>query len=140
MGPSAARVVSWVYTLILVALASEIVGWTSFLPDEFLPYLVLLMGVVIMGTNISGSRVSVNGQMGVHTFPSWVVFVRRWLFGFVLVLMGLASAIPSIQNTFIASSLITTDSRSGALILCGIALIYLLSNFTRPRMAQMSSI
>ncbi len=131
------RAINWVYGIILLYIAAEALNWLNFVPKEFLPYAVLLMGVVIMATRIAPTNIP---GYRVHTLASPVIFFRRWVFGAVLFIMGLATLVPWFQDTWIASSLLVVGTRSGSLILAAVAVIYFLSTFAQARMQQVTSI
>ena len=120
--------VSRLYGLILLYLAAEAL-WQLVLPDEFLPYAVLLMGVVILFTPLE------RDPRGFPTQSKFVYYTRKFVFGIVLVFMGIAST--GIIGDW---PLIVIGTQSGSLILAAIAVIYFLSAFSRTRAVGISSI
>ena len=122
------RFVSLIYGLILFYLALEAL-WLDYLPNEFLPYAVILMGFAVMATPItSRSPVAVGGPVSYAVNPIVILF-RRWIFGALLILMGLVTTIPWFQDKIGFFSYITTESILGSIIIASIAIIYFLSVF-----------
>ena len=131
------RIINFVYGTILLLIAIEAL-WTDYIPNEFLPYAVLLMGVVILFTPITRRGLRGRGWAP-HPRP-FFDYLRRYVFGLALILMGVASAVPWLQETFIASSFIDVSTRSGSLILAAIAAIYFLSAFKPTRTFRVESV
>jgi hypothetical protein len=129
------RAVSIIYGAILIWLAIEAFFDGGAIPNEFLPFAVLIMGFVILFTPISRAGL----PLGFAPQRRGVDMVRRWLFGIALVLMGLGSFenvinfAPFLQNLAVGST-------SGALILGLIAVVYFLSSFARTRNIQVAAI
>ncbi len=118
------RAINFVYGVIILWLSVEALGWLNIFPKEFLPYAVLLMGVLVITTRISKAT-----HIGVDPRPPFN-FIRRYLFGAALILIGLSSSIGAIANLV---PLLVIGTSSGSLILLGISAIYFLSAFTRTR-------
>ncbi len=103
------KVVNWIYgtLLILIALDAMFIGYLS--QDLFLPVAVIIMGALILFTPMYGGSI---GQV-----------LRRWVFGIVVVLMGIASFFQGDILRFDLSYL-TVSSLSGQAILILIGIIY----------------
>lgn len=128
--------ISRLYGLILLYLAVEAL-WDIVLPNEFLPYAVLLMGVVILFTPLERDPTEFVQQ------SKLVHFVRKFVFGTVLFWMGASSAISMINSSSGIGNLtplLLIGTRSGSLILAAIAAIYFLSSFAGSRSAHIGSI
>jgi len=128
------KVINFVYGAILLWLSLESLGWLSWLtifPQAFVPYAVLLMGVAVMATPIGKAT-----HIGVDPRPPFN-FIRRYLFGAALILIGLASSIGAVASLV---PLLVIGTSSGSLILLAISVIYFLSALTRTRGIAIGSV
>ena len=115
------------YGAILVYISVEALNWLNFIPKEFLPYEVLLMGVIVLFTPIG---IAPAGYPEYTTRPKVFDNLRRYFFGAVLVLIGLASSLGAVGDW---APLLTLGSTSGSLILSAVAVIYFLTAFSSTR-------
>ena len=77
-----ARIMNWIYGLALIYLALEaFTTGISIIPEEFLPFAVIIMGALILFTPISSP----------YTPPTFTAKIRRWVFGIAVVAMGVLS-------------------------------------------------
>lgn len=114
------RVVNWVYGLVLIFLALD--AWKlGFLPFEFLPVAVLIMGALIMIT-----------KLGDTSYPNKpvVTTVIRFVLGAALIIMGIFSYVDILG----LSGIYNVYTLAGQAIIVGIAIIYLFSGTPRSQM------
>jgi len=126
--------VNLIYGAILIYLAAEALGWINVLPKEFLPYAILLMGVVVILTHRSRKHPGL--PYGYTPQRSAVYYVRRYVFGIILLWIGVASSVSAVGDL---TPLLLIGTRSGSLILAAIAVIYFLSAFERTRVLAAGS-
>ena len=116
--------VNIVYGVILLYLTVESF-WDLILPSEFVPYAVVLMGVAILLT--PNRR---NLPPGFAPSGRWADFIRRRIFGIILILLGLVSAIGVLADF---APFLVLDTASGPFILAIVAVIFFLFAITRAR-------
>lgn len=125
------RIITFIYGLVLAI--AVLASWFGFLPDLFLPFLVIAMGVLIFFTPLVSPPML--GRGFARPRFQWL---RRYLFGVYLVLAGLMSYVDVYTNfPYLARTSIYTFS--GQCIILGIALIYFLAAFERTRNIQVGS-
>lgn len=121
------RMVNFVYGGILIYIALDVlVPFLHFIPEEFLQYVLIVMGVLILLTPAGAAGMTPIFQK-----------LRKWVFGIFLVAMGLLSAIGSFGQFF---QNITIYSTTGPWILLGIGVIYFLSAFKQTSGIRIRSI
>ena len=131
------RVTTFIYgtLIVLVALDAMIFG---FVPSIALPLAVIVLGALVLFTPIL--RPGPGGSILLkRTLSNWL---RRWVFGAVMVLMGIASTgiVPSLSGSnYTALGYLTLDTFIGQLILLIIGAIYFLAAFARTRQINVAS-
>ncbi len=110
-------ILNWIYGGVIIFLALD--AWfLHFLPSQFSPVAVGIMGVLILFTSM--------GQ-----FPTASQNIRRFVFGIALVLLGGGSLLSIWYENF---PLFTTFSLPGQLILILIGIIYFFGGTRRGAM------
>jgi len=126
-----------VFGIILVLLGIEAL-WADFISNEVLSGLVFLMGVAILWTKISLSPTGFGGHVGAPGHPKeGYQFLRRWIFGAILVIMGLGYFYDPTGDWL---SPILVDTLIGGLILIVFGVIYWLAASKRARNIQIGGI
>jgi hypothetical protein len=128
------RGTSIVYGIILILLGVEAL-LTDFISNEVLSSLVFIIGVAVLLTPIEPRPANLGGARG-HPKAGYQ-WLRRWVFGPVLVLMGVGYFIDIIES-WLAPILV--DTLIGGVILLAMGLIYELASFKKTRMVQISSV
>ena len=140
------RVWSFIYggVLLVLSIASffpETVGF--FLPNALLPWLILGMGVLILFTRLDAGPTA-RDCMGraVAANRSGFRWIRRFVFGTVLVLMGVfdiwfsIASVPGLEDVFSQFAAGTTGS---GIVLLLFSVVYFLSAFHKTRNVVVSS-
>jgi hypothetical protein len=130
------RVTTFLYgaLLVLAALDAMIFG---FVPPVALPLIVVILGVLVFFTPILRTGLGATG------IGSPFNLIRRWVFGAVLVILGLASS--DLLGSFLdfggfnIFGYLTLDDFMGQLVLLLIGVIYFLAAFARTRQINVSS-
>lgn len=128
------RVVNWVYGLLIIYVALDAL-FIQILPEALLPFIVILLGLLVFFTPLDSPRYGIYASGTPRSGFQWL---RTYVFGVYMVLSGLLSFTGLLNVPYGAYA--STYTFSGQLILLLIGTIYLLSNFTRTRNIQLSSI
>ncbi len=117
--------INWTYGSVIIFLALD--AWfLHILPDQLSPVAVVIMGVLVFLTPL-------RGQFGQPAH--WTQKVRQYLFGAVIVVIGVSSLFPSLWIIGYENlPLFTTYSLFGQLILLAIGALYFFATSPRARM------
>ena len=129
------RVTTFIYGILIVLAALDAMIF-GFVPSIALPLAVIVLGALVLFTPILSPG---PGGTIIRTSSNWL---RRWVFGAVMVLMGIASTgiVPSLSGSnYTALGYLTLDTFIGQLILLIIGAIYFLAAFARTRQINVAS-
>ena len=118
--------------LVLVAIDTMI---THIIPLTFLPFAVIVLGVLVLMTPLVSPNLVQGREVLSPRAP--FQFIRRWIFGLVIVVMGLVPLISALETQL---PYLSVDSTLGDFILLGIGAVYLLASFAKTRNVEIATI